>query len=172
MKKRMLSILMALAMILSLLPVTVLAADALPSPENGVIKLTEDVTRTNGIAVSSSNLTIDLNGHNLKMTMLNVKDGASLTITDTSVDKNGKVTTDGANTVAIRSGGTLILENGTIENTLSGGNAVFNMGTFTIKGGMVKGETGVYNTAWNGQSAVTGNIVCNVEGGTDRKSVV
>ena len=163
--------LMALAMILSLLPVTVLAADALPSPENGVIKLTEDVTQTNGIAVSSSNLTIDLNGHNLKMTMLDVRDGASLTITDTSADKNGKVTTDGANTVAIRSGGTLILENGTIENTLSGGNAVFNMGTFTIKGGMVKGETGVYNTAWNGQSAVTGNIVCNVEGGTVDASV-
>ena len=170
MKRKMLSIAMALAMMLSLLPVTVLAADALPSPENGVIKLTEDVTQTDGIEVPS-NLTIDLNGHNLKMTMLDVKDGVSLTITDTSADKNGKVTTDGANTVAIRSGGTLILENGTIENTLPGGNAVFNMGTFTIKGGMVKGETGVYNTAWNGQTAVTGNIVCNVEGGTVDASI-
>ena len=167
MKKRFAGAFLVVAMLLSLLPVSALAAETtLPPAVDSTIKLTDDVTLSNGVAVSSSNFTIDLNGHTLKLTMLDVKSGASLTLTDTSTNKDGKLTTDGANTVAIRSGGTLILEAGTIENVIEGGNAVFNMGTLTVKGGTVTGETGVYNTAWNGATPVDGNIICNIEGGT------
>lgn len=167
MKRKLLAGFMAVCLILTLLPATALAAEtALPEPDDGVITLTDDVEIPSSVAVTSSDLTIDLNGHTLKTAMLDVASGASLTLTDTSENENGKLTTDGANTAVIRSGGTLILEGGTIENTFEGGNAVFNMGTLTVKDGTVQGETCVYNTAWNGTTFVEGKIVCNIKGGT------
>ena len=166
MKKRFLSIIMAAAMVLSLLPMSALAAgDSLPDAVNGVITLTEDVKLSN-IVKPSESITLDLNGHTLTLPRLDAAQGITVTVTDRSEDKEGKIISNGGNTCSVFSGVTLILEAGTIENALDGGNAVFNMGTLTVKGGTVKGETGVYNTAWNGQNPVSGNIVCNIEGGT------
>lgn len=73
MKRKMLSMLMALAMILSLLPVTALAADvdsaeALQSALNagGDVKLTESVTG-NFVVPAGKAVTLDLNGNTTKI---------------------------------------------------------------------------------------------------------
>ena len=165
--KLVLSALVALSVALGVAPATALAeGTSLPSKNaDGVIKLTENVNSSSTVSFSEA-VTIDLNGFTLTLPRLDAASGAVLTITDSSETKTGKVTSTENNTSAVFSGGTLILEDGTIENTTAGGNAVFNMGTLTVKGGTVKGETGVYNTAWNGTTFVKGNIVCNIEGGT------
>lgn len=145
--------------------VATLSAATLPAAENGVITLVEDVT-LDEVKRFSESVTLDLNGNSLTVPSLYVTKGAVVTITDNSSDKKGIVTSSESITSAVFSGSTLILDAGTLENTADGGNGVFNMGTLTIKGGTVKGETGVYNTAWNGEDAVNGKIVCNIEGGT------
>ncbi|MDM8289641.1 hypothetical protein QUW41_10050, partial [Slackia piriformis] len=146
--------------------ISMLSETGLPEQENGVITLTEDVTLDEAKQFSES-VTLDLNGNSLTVPRLDVTDGAVVTITDSSPDKNGEVTSNGSITSAVFSDSELILAAGTLKNTADAdGIGVFNMGTLTIKGGTVKGETGVYNTAWNGKDAVNGEIVCNIKDGT------
>ena len=78
MKKRVLSILLALCMALSLLPTVVFAQEAvgqaateaeltaaLADSSNDVVKLTADITITAGLK-AQHNVTVDLNGHILR----------------------------------------------------------------------------------------------------------
>ena len=95
MKKRLLSILIAMTMILSLLPVVALADGSettLPNAENGVIKLTSNVTATLTVN-SNETITLDLNGYTLTNTdgQHTIINNGTLTITDTSTDDVGTV---------------------------------------------------------------------------------
>ena len=64
--KKFLSIALALLMVCVMLPVVALAADTLPTAENGVITLTEDVTLTSTWKITSD-VTLDLNGKKLNI---------------------------------------------------------------------------------------------------------
>ena len=103
MKKRIVSTLMALCMVLTLLPVQVLAAGgAAPQHQldnttvgqyttlgNGVYTLTEDVSISSTLKITGE-ATLDLNGYMLRMTgsasVLTVESGGHLTIADSRPD--------------------------------------------------------------------------------------
>lgn len=103
MKKRIVSTLMALCMVLTLLPVQVLAAggaapqhqldkttiDQYTTLGNGVYTLTEDVSISSTLKITGE-ATLDLNGNMLRMTgsasVLTVESGGHLTIADSRPD--------------------------------------------------------------------------------------
>lgn len=82
--KKFLSIALALLMVCVMLPVVALAADTLPTAENGVITMKEDTALVSDATFTSGNTTIDLGGKTLTGT-INVAYGANVTI------KNGKM---------------------------------------------------------------------------------
>lgn len=129
MKKRIVSTLMALCMVLTLLPVPVLAAGgAAPQHQldsttigqyttlgNGVYTLTEDVSISSTLKITGE-ATLDLNGNTLTMTgdqkAIRVGDGAKLTLRDSGTD--GKLTAPRARGVTVAESGTLVMEGGSI----------------------------------------------------------
>lgn len=191
-KKRFLSALLACAMIISLFPFAAFAADSTSLPAanaNGVIKLTENVTLADSIVIEEDTI-IDLNGHELTYNgnggvFVNVKSG-TLTVRDTSANadgvlranespdvekvKNSYVLKKSLRCVQVYPNAAFTLESGTVENTSTAFEAtqtISNYGTVTIKGGTVKGVTGILmfapewgNEDWNEYSAA-----CNVTGG-------
>ena len=165
--KKLMSVLLALALVLAMVPVAASAESTeLPTPVDGVITLTEDVTLTETLSVLSDQV-IDLNGWTLNVSRLDVNPGVSLTVQDTSEEQDGKITSSNAQTVVVWDTGTFTLESGTIENTASeDGITIFNLGKFTINNGRMTGETVIYNTARNGDTVMQGNIECNINGGT------
>ena len=170
MKKSVLAIALAVLMAVSLLTVGAMAeGTVLPDADaNGVITLTDDVTLSS-IKTFVKDTVLDLAGHTLTLPRIDAK-GASVVIRDSSSSKTGRITSASSIAAAIWENSSMILESGTIECTYTdaknNGIAIFNMGTFTMSGGTVKGVTGIYNTAWNGDDEVNGKIVCNIEGGT------
>lgn len=185
-KKRFLSALLACAMIISLFPFAAFAANSTSLPTanaNGVIKLNEDVTVADSIVIDKDT-TIDLNGHELTYdgndgVFVNVKSG-TLTVCDTSANADGRLYVNEQTTgtgvtplrcVQVYPNAGFTLESGTVENTCTAFEAtqtITNYGTVTIKGGTVKGSTGIFMFApklvkdeWNAYSTV-----CNISGGT------
>ena len=171
MKKSVLAIALAVLMAVSLLTVGAMAeGTALPNADaNGVITLTEDVTLSD-VKKFTEDTILDLAGHTLTLPRIDAENGASVVIRDSSSSKTGRITSASSVAAAVRANSSMTLESGTIECTYTdaknNGIAIFNMGTFTMSGGTVKGVTGIYNTAWNGATEVKGKIVCNIEGGT------
>ena len=169
MKKRIVSTLMALCMVLTLLPVQVLAAGgAAPQHQldsttigqyttlgNGVYTLTEDVSISSTLKITGE-ATLDLNGNTLTMTgdqkAIRVGDGAKLTLRDSGTD--GKLTAPRARGVTVAESGTLVMEGGSIVGCQAGdvgGGGVHNSGTFIMKSGTISGCNGsvgggVYNS--------------------------
>ena len=152
-------------------PVKVSTADELQSniTAGKSVKLMADINITSTLKISSS-LTLDLNGHVLKMTgdvgVLKVSDRATLTITDSRpqnphtgsygrLPAGGVITGgEGMNMTGIYNvGGAVFLENGTTLK-LEGGTLTGNSGSsiyidgaiFVMSGGTITGETvGVRN---------------------------
>ena len=109
MKRKLCSVLLALCMVLTLLPVSAMAdvadtqsATSLPAADkNGVITLMEDVTLTSEFVVNvDQDLTLDLNGHSLTKSGTVILNNGRLTIRDTT--KNGSIVS--TNNVAISAG--------------------------------------------------------------------
>ena len=109
MKRKLCSVLLALCMVLTLLPVSAMADEAdtqsatsLPAAdENGVITLMENVTLTSTFVVNAEqDLTLDLNGHSLTKAGTVILNNGRLTIRDTT--KNGSIVS--TNYVAISAG--------------------------------------------------------------------
>ena len=133
MKKRILSIVLTLCMVLMLLPITVFAANGdaaeLQNLLNGggTVTLSKDYTIDTTLEVTKT-VTLDLNGHVIKMTgsgsVIKVGPGGDLTMTDsndtaTHTDTSlpaGGVITGGS---AVRGGGVYIGINGSM--TMTGG---------------------------------------------------
>ncbi len=167
MKKRFFSILLSLCMVLMLCPVTVFAAneDATELQElldnGGPVTLNKDYTIDTSLEVNNT-VTLDLNGHVIKMTTNNVSvikinSGGNLTLQDrdseathddSSLPVGGVIT--GAN--ATLGGGVYIgsgsftMNGGTIENcsASSGGGVYINTGSFTMYGGTIENCSGSY----------------------------
>lgn len=123
MKQKLCSILLALTMVLTLLPVSALAdggtATSLPDAVDGVITLTEDVELTNGLNYATD-VTIVLNGHTItrtngQKTALMITNGATMTI-------DGSVAGSAIN-------GTIVV--GYSTPSVTNGKLIINGGTYT-----------------------------------------
>ena len=186
MKRKFFAAFLSLCMVMSLVPMTALAAPEgdgagtpstqaateLPGAVDGVITLTGPVHLKNAWK-PEENVTLNLNGNTLTLPRLDAGNGVTITITD-SQNGDGKIVATGTNSAVVWSGGTLVLEDGTItstsENLSNSSNiAIFNMGTFTIRGGKVEGGTsggtGVYNTVRNKNTYIETPVICNIERG-------
>ena len=157
---------MALALCLSLLPTAALAegapaevstadklTDALTNNAVSTIKLMADIEISTTLTVSRE-VTLDLNGNVLKMTVtgrvIEVKNGGNLTLTDSNpstthkfrVDDSTKLwildKTSGTNTV---NGGVITGGNANANNNDGGGVIIVSGGTFTMTGGNIVGCT-------------------------------
>ena len=163
--KKVLATILALVMVLSVTTAAWADETTLPQAgEDGVITLTSNVTISDVLNVRDETAdTIDLNGFTLSVTRLDSY--TDLTIMDSSTDGRGTLTSEGSITCVVWGGHSISLESGTIQNTNEEGTTIFNLGTFTMNGGVISGDTVVYNTAKNGNNLVDGNIVCNINGG-------
>ena len=188
--KRVLSIVLAVAMIVGLFPVAAFAEEtttteqtpistvsALPDADkNGVITLDKDITLENTVNIESDTV-IDLNGHKLSYNgtggvFLNVKSG-ELIIRDSGdkgiVQVNEK-TDSSLRCIQVCANATFTLEGGTIENTNTAFEAtqvISNYGTVNIKSGTVKGVTCIFmfNPVRGNGDWTDAEAVCNVNGG-------
>lgn len=141
MKRRFVSILMALVMALSLLPAQALAEDTnvtkLTSTSgdlgSGVYQLDADVTITSTLNITGDT-TVDLNNHVLKMTgsgsVFKIENGGHLTLKDSTPNENKTTRHFGAD-----------------------GNGLWRLddtGTNSVSGGVITGGTGIKDTYTNG----------------------
>lgn len=180
--KRVLSIVLAVAMIVGLFPIAAFADDGEPTTPadqntetvatelpgadtNGVITLTQDVDiSTSGYTVSG-NITIDLAGYDLKVAntatgRILIPSGASLTLKDSSTDKKGRVYTESDYSTNASSGmiyvlgGTFTMESGNVYAVRpdAGNKGQFAIGVFA--GGTVIINGGTVEAGWY---AISGN---------------
>ena len=172
MKRKFFAAFLSLCMVMSLLPMTVLAADDTNTPstqvatelpaadENGVITLTKDVTLSSRYAIKdNAKITIDLAGFTVSNAeglgsekdevLIDVQSG-SLTIKDSSEEQKGK-----------------IVSNELYKNSGNSGNKlkcvqVYAGATFTLERGTVENS----NTASEASSVINNYGTVNIEGGT------
>lgn len=158
--KKFLSIALALLLVCVMLPVVALAdGTSLPTAENGVITLTENVTLSNTWNISSD-VTIDLNGHKLTInngTAIYVM-GGSFTVKDSG--QNGEMALDG--TISLMNT-TMRLENGTVSfHQRQTGISLWNS-KFVMTDGMVYAavqESFCFNPGYGGTTTI------DISGGT------
>ncbi len=106
MKKRLLSLLLILCLCAALLPVTALAAETIVTNEEdlrtalskgGTVKLGKEITLNETLEINNNTVILDLNGKVLGAGSLSfgairvTGSNASLTLTDNSKEKNGKI---------------------------------------------------------------------------------
>lgn len=189
MKRRFISILMALVMALSLLPAQALAEDNTVTElnnnnisnglGNGTYKLTEDVTITSTLTITG-NTTLDLNDHVLQMTgsgsVFKIENGGHLTLEDNAATKTLKyfsknnatdpwtLLTDSSTSAYSVSGG--VITGGSAQR--GGGVLIEDGGTLTMNGGSIVGCAATHTSlaAWgggvfvlNGQFNMTGGNI-------------
>lgn len=163
MKRRILSIVLTICMVLMLLPITVFAANddaaELQSLLNGggTVTLSKDYTIDTTLDVKNT-VTLDLNGHVIKMTgsdgvivvswcNLTLQDSnKTATHTDTSLPAGGVITGGNAERgggVYVVAGGSMTMNGGTIANCSAeyGGGVATYAGAFTMNGGTIKNCT-------------------------------
>ena len=186
MKKRILSIVLTICMVFMFLPTTVFAANedatALQNLLNsgGTVTLSKDYTIDSTLNVTT-NVTLDLNGHVIKMTgsgsVIYVESIAKMTMTDsnktaTHTDSDlpaggvipGGNTTQNGGGVYVSSGCSMTMTGGTIENCSAasgGGVYVYDSGTFTMEGGTIENCS-----AASGGGVYVAQSTFTMEGGT------
>lgn len=167
MKRKLLSVLLAASMVLTMAPAVYAAGDSLPAPEDGVITLTENVEISDIVTFGEGQIeadTLDLNGFTLTVERLDVED--VLTIKDSG--ENGTVTSHENTTVVVWNGGELNIDGGIFDTEMAysaSQNTIYNMGTVNINDGTIKGYTGIYNSAYNGGQTFD-DVECNLYGGS------
>lgn len=170
-------------------------ADALQGIFNtgGNAKLTANITGC--FTVAAENVNLDLNRYkidgNSQGTVIIISSGATLTILDSSTEKDGKITGGANSTTAgtgypgnincgggVRNNGTFYFQSGKITgNSARDGAGVFNNGTMVMSGGEISGNTcdysgyGIFNN-WGASLTITAGSVINNTGGYNLSSVV
>jgi hypothetical protein len=199
MKKKLLSTLLTLCLILVMAPVTALAADTEVTTEEelkaavangGSIMLGNDITLTSRVEITSGILTIDLNGHTISLAdsysstkncMIKVSDGASLTLNDSvgtgrvtnTLNENeyGAVAVMGSNDN--NSPTTLVVNGGTYEGYYYGvvGNGTAHHTDITINDGTMNGVngSGIYHPQ-DGTLKITGGTITGANTGIELRS--
>lgn len=142
--KKYLALALALLMVCVMLPVTALAATALPEAQDGVIKLTEDVNleAMAVVGAAGSNLTLDLNGCTITATGTALDVYGTLKVIDSSDAKTGKVVSTAKNAMWINDNTKVTMEAGTFEGNEYGIVVAGKNAEFTMNGGAAKGVLG------------------------------
>ena len=159
MKKRILSIVLAICLVLSYIPITVFAANTDATElqnkldSGGTVTLSKDYTIDTTLDVKNT-VTLDLNGHVIKMTgsgsvikvawsNLTLQDSSpTATHTDASLPAGGVITGGNAaygGGVYVGSGGSMTMNGGTIKKCSAecGGGVAAADGSFTMNGGTI-----------------------------------
>ena len=137
MKKRILTVLLAVCLVVALGTVTAWAANDSGDFEewsggaltDGNYKLAKDVTVSEKTVISG-NVVLDLNGHTVTASgdpAFTIDDNGNLTICDSSSDGDGKITNTGSDTFqkVIEVYGTFEITGGEISNSVSSGYALY-----------------------------------------------
>lgn len=188
MKKRLLSLLLILCLCAALLPAMVLAEDNVTIvttedqlkeaiEKGGAIQLGKEITLNATLVINNNTVILDLNGNVLRAksptfgAIRVTGSNASLTLTDNSKDKNGKISGFSLNGVGggvYVDGGSFIMNGGTIDSCvgMTGGGGVYltNGASFTMNGGTIKGCT-AQNNASGGGVYVNSGCTFMMEGG-------
>ena len=145
MKRKLLSVLLTLAMALTLLPVSAMAEGETGTLQSqiatsGTVTLDKDYTEDITIP-SGADVTLDLNGK----TLSNTNNGkATLSVEGTAVVKNGTIIGGtGYYNIEVKKGGSLTLENVTATAGNTGSSMIDNWGTLTITSGTYSGGLNV-----------------------------
>ena len=121
--------------------------------DNQTIKTLRNTVETTMISPSHS-ITLDLNGYKISMGEYYFTNNKTLTIKNTS-SSQGSIEGSGSNIV--NNAGTLTVQDNIIFSlSSSGGACIFNYGTATINGGIIRGKTGILNSS-NGKLFVNGS---------------
>ncbi len=192
MKKKLLSVVLALAMVLSLMPAAFAAEGTEPANTlqekinaadfGATITLDKDYTE-NIVIPKEKTITLDLNGHKISSDSADtiyVTMGATLTIVDASESKTGKVDNLKHGHAAIFNNGTVTLEGGTYDRSAetgassesAGGNSwytICNHGIMTVKAG-VKVTTASDDFTKGRFSSLIANGYYNYSGGSNERS--
>ena len=178
-RKRLLSILVAAAMIIGLFPNTAFAntektaaneselTQAISeASDQTTIKLTNSFTLTDKITITDGkNIILDLNGKQISTPKQIIVYG-DLTIKDS--ETNGKIDGSVGSMIVLNSTGTLNLQSGVIQTTKYGAIKTGNGSTFNMSGGSVIGDGAIY--ASNGTINITAGKVGLTDGST-KKSI-
>ena len=159
MKKRILSMVLAICFVLSYVPITVFAANTDATElqnkldSGGTVTLSKDYTIDTTLNVKNT-VTLDLNGHVIKMTgsdsVIKVGSGGNLTMTDSNKTATHTDT-------SLPAGGVI-----TGSNADQGGGVLVYYGTFTMNGGTIANCSAEYG----GGVSVTNYANFNMNGGT------
>ena len=189
MKKRLLSILLALCMVICLVPTSVFAesetnkkveteqelVDALSDSSTDIITLKNDIAISTTLTVDRA-VTLNLVGYMLEMTgsgsVIKIADGGHLTLKDSDPTSAYKFTPDANGLWKWGTGGTKTVNGGVIYGGKSekGGGVYIDGGTFEMFGGNIVGctATNTSNSAWgggvfvlSGQFTMTGGSITN-----------
>ena len=158
MKRKLLSVLLTLAMALTLLPVSAMAEGETGTLQSqiatsGTVTLDKDYTEDITIP-SGADVTLDLNGK----TLSNTNNGkATLSVEGTAVVKNGTIIGGtGYYNIEVKKGGSLTLENVTATAGNTGSSMIDNWGTLTIKSGDYSGGLDVVKSEPGATLLITG----------------
>ena len=178
MKKRILTVLLAVCLVVALGTVTAAAADEVKEIPvaggalSGDYKLTADTTVNSQLTVAADEtVTIDLNGftlsYNAQFQPVIINKG-SLTIDDTSSDTKGRVV--GEYGVKISDNAVLTLKSGTIEGQKGDYGAVYfkGDGTLVMNGGTIA-TSNTYYSSISGDNSTVKNASISILGGTTGK---
>ena len=171
MKKRLLSILLALCMVICLVPTSVFAesetnkkveteqelVDALSDSSTDIITLKNDIAISTTLTVDRA-VTLNLVGYMLEMTgsgsVIKIADGGHLTLKDSDPTSAYKFTPDANGLWKWGTGGTNTVNGGVIYcgKSEKGGGVYIDGGTFEMFGGNIVGctATNTSNSAWGG----------------------
>ena len=102
---------------------------------------------------------MDLNGNTLDMTskVLVVNNGKTLTIKDSSEEKTGKIVGTGTYVIQVASGGTLVIDDGIIQQNGTAYYALANLGNVVMNGGKILHTS--YDVINKGTFELNGGIV-------------
>lgn len=113
--KKVLATILALVMAIGLCSVSWATGSTLPTAENGVIKLTENVTLTEGWEVAvNTEITLDLNGYSITSAGQVIMNNGKLTITDNK--GGGKIVSTGSQAIGVGSNSVTNIQKAIVES--------------------------------------------------------
>ena len=151
--KKALATILALVMAIGLCSVSWATGSALPAAENGVIKLTEDVTLTARWEVAANTeITLDLNGYSITSAGQVIMNNGKLTITDNK--GGGKIVSNGSQAIGVGSNSVTNIKKAIVES---------------VEGAVITGRaTGATINIYDGTFSASDNAVI-AGNGSDRE---
>ena len=151
--KKVLATILALVMAIGLCSISWAAGSALPAAENGVIKLTENVTLTERWEVAANTeITLDLNGYSITSAGQVIMNNGKLTITDNK--GGGKIVSTGSQAIGVGSNSVTNIQKAIVES---------------VEGAVITGRaTGATINIYDGTFSASDNAVI-AGNGSDRE---